>query len=223
MYEYITGRVETLSPTAAVLEAGGIGYWLNISLQTFSQIGDRAEVRLYTHFVVREDAQVLYGFFSREERDIFRALLGVSGVGGNTARMILSAFTADEVRTIIAAGQADVLKSVKGLGIKTAQKIIVELRDKIGAVCPANEALPLRQAADGTFDAFGPDDARFCPAGQREGAPRAAERDACGYGRGARETSAQAPVRNFVGCVARVNLTRLLQVYAILFYFCCRI
>ena len=108
MYEYITGRVETLSPTAAVLEAGGIGYWLNISLQTFSQIGDRAEVRLYTHFVVREDAQVLYGFFSREERDIFRALLGVSGVGGNTARMILSAFTADE--------------------------------------------LPLRQAADGTFD-----------------------------------------------------------------------
>ena len=140
MYEYITGRVETLSPTAAVLEAGGIGYWLNISLQTFSQIGDRAEVRLYTHFVVREDAQVLYGFFSREERDIFRALLGVSGVGGNTARMILSAFTADEVRTIIAAG------------IKTAQKIIVELRDKIGAVCPANEALPLRQAADGTFD-----------------------------------------------------------------------
>ena len=211
MYEYITGRVETLSPTAAVLEAGGIGYWLNISLQTFSQIGDRAEVRLYTHFVVREDAQVLYGFFSREERDIFRALLGVSGVGGNTARMILSAFTADEVRTIIAAGQADVLKSVKGLGIKTAQKIIVELRDKIGAVCPANEALPLRQAADGTFDEA------------LSALTRAAERDACGYGRGARETSAQAPVRNFVGCVARVNLTRLLQVYAILFYFCCRI
>ena len=206
MYEYITGRVETLSPTAAVLEAGGIGYWLNISLQTFSQIGDRAEVRLYTHFVVREDAQVLYGFFSREERDIFRALLGVSGVGGNTARMILSAFTADEVRTIIAAGQADVLKSVKGLGIKTAQKIIVELRDKIGAVCPANEALLLRQAADGTFDEA-----------------LSALTMLCGYGRGARETSAQAPVRNFVGCVARVNLTRLLQVYAILFYFCCRI
>ena len=221
MYEYITGRVETLSPTAAVLEAGGIGYWLNISLQTFSQIGDRAEVRLYTHFVVREDAQVLYGFFSREERDIFRALLGVSGVGGNTARMILSAFTADEVRTIIAAGQADVLKSVKGLGIKTAQKIIVELRDKIGAVCPAAAAAGGRRNV--RRGAFGPDDARFCPAGQREGAPRAAERDACGYGRGARETSAQAPVRNFVGCVARVNLTRLLQVYAILFYFCCRI
>ena len=109
MYEYITGRVETLSPTAAVLEAGGIGYWLNISLQTFSQIGDRAEVRLYTHFVVREDAQVLYGFFSREERDIFRALLGVSRVGGNTPRTILSPFTADPVRPIIPARQAHLL------------------------------------------------------------------------------------------------------------------
>ena len=210
MYEYITGRVETLSPTAAVLEAGGIGYWLNISLQTFSQIGDRAEVRLYTHFVVREDAQVLYGFFSREERDIFRALLGVSGVGGNTARMILSAFTADEVRTIIAAGQADVLKSVKGQDRS-------RLPGERGAAAAAGGRRNVRRGA------FGPDDARFCPAGQREGAPRAAERDACGYGRGARETSAQAPVRNFVGCVARVNLTRLLQVYAILFYFCCRI
>lgn len=88
----------------------------------FFAIGDRAEVRLYTHFVGARGAQVLYGFFSREERDIFRALLGVSGVGGNTARMILSAFTADEVRTIIAAGQADVLKSVKGLGTKRPKR-----------------------------------------------------------------------------------------------------
>ena len=152
MYEYIKGTVAEVAPAYAVIDVGGVGYYLHISLETYSAIEHETETRLYVHYVVREDAQVLYGFFSREERDIFRALLGVSGVGGNTARMILSAFTADEVRTIIAAGQADVLKSVKGLGIKTAQKIIVELRDKIGAVCPANEALPLRQAADGTFD-----------------------------------------------------------------------
>ena len=126
MYEYITGRIETLTPASVVVEAAGVGYFLNISLQTFSQIGSRTEVKLYTHFAVREDAQVLYGFFSRAERDIFRSLIGVSGVGGNTARMILSSFTAEEVCTIVATGQADVLKTVKGLGLKTAQKIIVE-------------------------------------------------------------------------------------------------
>ena len=88
MYEYITGRIETLTPASVVVEAAGVGYFLNISLQTFSQIGSRTEVKLYAHFAVREDAQVLYGFFSRAERDIFRSLIGVSGVGGNTARMI---------------------------------------------------------------------------------------------------------------------------------------
>ena len=97
MYEYITGRIETLTPASVVVEAAGVGYFLNISLQTFSQIGSRTEVKLYAHFAVREDAQVLYGFFSRAERDIFRSLIGVSGVGGNTARMILSSFTAEEV------------------------------------------------------------------------------------------------------------------------------
>lgn len=151
MYEYISGRVESLTPASAVLEAGGIGYFLNISLQTFSQIGSRSEVRLYTHFVVREDAQLLYGFYSREERDIFRALIGVSGVGGNTARMILSSFTAGEVASVIATGQAEVLKSVKGLGIKTAQKIIVELRDKIGAAAAASAPVATGGSA-GAFD-----------------------------------------------------------------------
>ena len=113
-----------MTPAAAVVEAGGVGYYINISLQTFSSIESATEVKLYTHFIVREDAQVLYGFYTLEEREVFRALIGVSGVGGNTARMILSTFSSDEVRSIIATGQADVLKSVKGLGIKTAQKII---------------------------------------------------------------------------------------------------
>lgn len=124
MYDYIKGQLDRLTPAAAVVEAGGVGYYINISLQTFSSIESATEVKLYTHFIVREDAQVLYGFYTLEEREVFRALIGVSGVGGNTARMILSTFSSDEVRSIIATGQADVLKSVKGLGIKTAQKLL---------------------------------------------------------------------------------------------------
>ncbi len=152
MYEYIQGPVAELTPTGAVIDAGGVGYYLIISLQTFSQIGSAPQAKLYTHYVVREDAQLLYGFFTRTEREVFRLLIGVSGVGGNTARMILSSFTAEEVRTLVATGQADVLKSVKGLGIKTAQKIIVELRDKIGSVSGEfSPALSAQGAGDATY------------------------------------------------------------------------
>ncbi len=151
MYDYIKGQLDRLTPAAAVVEAGGVGYYINISLQTFSSIESATEVKLYTHFIVREDAQVLYGFYTLEEREVFRALIGVSGVGGNTARMILSTFSSDEVRSIIATGQADVLKSVKGLGIKTAQKIIVELRDKLGVSATEEVALPIRAVANETY------------------------------------------------------------------------
>lgn len=152
MYEYITGRVESLTPASAVVEAGGVGYFLNISIQTFSRIGSQMEVKLYTHFVVREDAQILYGFYDRAERDIFRLLIGVSGVGGNTARMILSSFTSEEVCRVVSTGQAELLKTVKGLGLKTAQKIIVELRDKIGGVASDAAVSAWRNdAADETF------------------------------------------------------------------------
>ena len=152
MYEYITGRVESLTPASAVVEAGGVGYFLNISIQTFSRIGSQTEVKLYTHFVVREDAQILYGFYDRAERDIFRLLIGVSGVGGNTARMILSSFTSEEVCRVVSTGQAELLKTVKGLGLKTAQKIIVELRDKIGGVASDVVVSTWRNdAADETF------------------------------------------------------------------------
>lgn len=151
MYDYIKGQLDRLTPAAAVVEAVGVGYYINISLQTFSSIESATEVKLYTHFIVREDAQVLYGFYTLEEREVFRALIGVSGVGGNTARMILSTFSSDEVRSIIATGQADVLKSVKGLGIKTAQKIIVELRDKLGVSATEEVALPIRAAANETY------------------------------------------------------------------------
>lgn len=151
MYDYIKGQLDRLTPAAAVVEAGGVGYYINISLQTFSSIESATEVKLYTHFIVREDAQVLYGFYTLEEREVFRALIGVSGVGGNTARMILSTFSSDEVRSIIATGEADVLKSVKGLGIKTAQKIIVELRDKLGVSTAGELPLPARAAASETY------------------------------------------------------------------------
>ena len=146
MYDYIRGAVDRLTPAEAVIEAGGVGYSLNISLQTYASIGSSETVKLYTHFIVREDAQILYGFYSLAEREVFRALIGVSGVGGNTARMILSTFSSDEVRTIISTGQADVLKSVKGLGIKTAQKIIVELRDKLGVLPGGDAKLPMQAA-----------------------------------------------------------------------------
>ncbi len=131
MYEYISGNIAELSPTYAVIEAGGVGYYLNISLQTYAEIEHSTSARIYTHFIVREDAQILYGFATKQERELFRMLIGVSGVGGNTARMILSTYAPKELSNIISSENAGLLKNVKGLGLKTAQKIIVELRDKI--------------------------------------------------------------------------------------------
>lgn len=140
MYEYISGLVAELAPTHAVIDAGGVGYYINISLQTYAAIEGQKSSRLYVHFVVREDAQLLYGFATKVERELFRHLISVSGVGGNTARMILSTYSSDELRNIIATENAVLLKNVKGLGLKTAQKIIVELSGKMldlgGAVEP---------------------------------------------------------------------------------------
>ena len=131
MYENISGSLTELSPTYAVVEAAGVGYYINISLQTFSAIEGAESVRLYVHFIVREDAQILYGFATRQERELFRLLISVSGVGGNTARMILSTYSTSELRNIISTANAVLLKNVKGLGLKTAQKIIVELSGKM--------------------------------------------------------------------------------------------
>jgi Holliday junction DNA helicase RuvA len=131
MYEYITGKLAELNPAYAVIEAGGIGYFINISLQTYSALEGQAEAMLYLHHAVREDAQTLYGFATRAERELFRLLIGVSGVGGNTARMIQSTYSPSELRNIIATGNAVLLKNVKGLGLKTAQKIIVDLSGRM--------------------------------------------------------------------------------------------
>lgn len=131
MYEFLNGNIAELAPTYAVIECGGVGYYVNISLQTYSEIEKLSEVKLFTHYIVREDAQILYGFATRDERELFRRLLSVSGVGGGTARMILSTFSPKELATIISTENAKLLKNVKGLGMKTAEKIIVELRDKM--------------------------------------------------------------------------------------------
>ena len=131
MYEYISGKVAELAPAYAVVEAGGVGYYLNISLQTYAAVEGSEEAKLYVHFIVREDVQQLYGFATKLERELFRQLISVSGVGGNTARMILSTYSSSELRNIIATENAVLLKNVKGLGLKTAQKIIVEISGKM--------------------------------------------------------------------------------------------
>ena len=131
MYEYIKGSVAEVAPTYAVIEAGGVGYYLHISLETFSAIEHATETKLFVHYVVREDAQLLYGFSTKVERELFRLLISVSGVGGNTARMILSTYSPRELQGIISSGNAVLLKNVKGLGLKTAQKIIVDLSGKL--------------------------------------------------------------------------------------------
>ncbi len=134
MYEFIEGEIAEIAPAYAVLNAGGVGYMLQISLQTFSAIEHLKRVRLLVHYVVREDAQLLYGFHTREERELFRLLIGVSGVGGNTARMILSTYATAELQNIITSENAVLLKNVKGLGLKTAQKIIVELSGRMSGL-----------------------------------------------------------------------------------------
>lgn len=133
MIEYIHGELAELFPTLAVVEAGGVGYGLNISLTTYDSLKGKKDVRLYVCESIREDAYVLWGFASREEREVFEALLSVSGVGGNTARTILSAFAPGELRNVVANEDSRALKSVKGIGLKTAQRIIVDLKDKLAA------------------------------------------------------------------------------------------
>ncbi len=131
MYEFIKGIVAELTPTYVVIEAGGVGYSINISLQTYAAVGELRELQLWTHHIVREDAELLFGFYEKEEREIFRLLIGVSGIGPNTARMILSSLSSSEVRTAIMQDDVRRLQGVKGIGLKTAQRMVVELKDKV--------------------------------------------------------------------------------------------
>lgn len=132
MIEYIEGKVSTLTPTSLVLETTGIGYFINISLYTYSQIDGKENVKMLIHEVIREDAHQLYGFAASREREIFRMLLSVSGVGANTARMMLSSVEPSGIETAILESDVNMLKGIKGIGAKTAQRIIIDLKDKIG-------------------------------------------------------------------------------------------
>ena len=144
MIEYIRGELTEITPAMAVVEAAGVGYGLNISLNTFSAIQGKKEVKLYVHEALvtggRDDSFTLFGFASKQERELYRLLITVPGVGGNTARMIISSVAPPELANIISSGNERALKSVKGIGLKTAQRIIVDLRDKIVALGIQGEA-----------------------------------------------------------------------------------
>jgi holliday junction DNA helicase RuvA len=131
MITHIRGKLVEKNPTFAVIETNGVGYWLNISLNTFSQIPDNESILLYTHLAVKEDSHTLFGFFSKIEREIFRLLISVSGVGPSTARTMLSSMSTDEIQQAIASGNVGLIQSVKGIGAKTAQRVLIDLKDKI--------------------------------------------------------------------------------------------
>ena len=132
MIDYIKGTIAQSNPTFITLETGGIGYFINISVNTFSKLEGKSETRILIHEVIREDSHQLYGFADIAEREIFRLLISVTGVGANTARMMLSSVTPEEIEKAILGSDVNLLKSVKGIGLKTAQRIIVDLKDKLG-------------------------------------------------------------------------------------------
>jgi holliday junction DNA helicase RuvA len=132
VYEYITGNIIELSPAGAVIEAGGIGYLIRISLTTYTKINNQEKGKLFLQQIVREDAHLLFGFAEKEERGLFRMLISVNGIGANTAIMMLSSFQPGDLQKAIQDENVNILKSIKGIGAKTAQRVIIELKDKVG-------------------------------------------------------------------------------------------
>lgn len=159
MFEYIKGQLANLEPTQAVIDCGGVGYLLEISLNTYEALrkADAAGVKLYAHLVVREDAQQLFGFYDMAEREMFRLLVSISGVGNQTARVMLSSLTVDELRNAIQTQDVKKVQRVKGIGAKTAQRIVLELADKMGVVSGKSEVVSgaqVNQARDEALTAL---------------------------------------------------------------------
>lgn len=141
MYEFIAGEIAELTPAQVIVEAGGIGYAIHISLSTYTALNGLSRVKIHTHLIVREDAHLLFGFATLAERELFRNLLSVNGVGAATALMMLSSLSSDEIISAISTENVNLLKSVKGIGLKTAQRIIIELKDKIIKVAASGQIL----------------------------------------------------------------------------------
>jgi Holliday junction DNA helicase RuvA len=139
MIEYIRGTIAELTPASLILETQGTGYFLNISLSTYSRLEGKKECKILVHEIIREDSHQLYGFADKEERDVFRYLISVTGVGAGTARMMLSSLNPAEIEKAVAGSDVNLLKSIKGIGLKTAQRIIVDLKDKLGRQAGAGE------------------------------------------------------------------------------------
>jgi len=143
MIEYIKGHITQVTPTFVIIETGGIGYFVNISINTFSLLEGKTDFKILIHEVIREDAHLLFGFAEAGEREIFRLLISVSGVGANTARMMLSSLSPGEIEKAIASSDIHVLQGVKGIGLKTAQRIIIDLKDKLGKYAGSGEIFTL--------------------------------------------------------------------------------
>jgi len=148
MIDYIKGTITQITPTFLTIETGGVGYFINISITSFSSLEGKTDYKILIHEVIREDSHQLYGFAESEERNIFRLLISVTGVGANTARMMLSSLNPGELEKAIIVSDVNILKSIKGIGLKTAQRIIVDLKDKLGKQAGNDEIFGL---ADNTI------------------------------------------------------------------------
>ena len=152
MIDYIKGTIEELTPTETTIENNGIGYKILISLQTYEGLNGKGEAKIYIHHYLREDEELYYGFASKDERELFRLLIGVSGIGATTARMMLSSLTSDEIRNAIIAEDINKIKSIKGIGLKSAQRLILELKDKVVKGGGSDSTIIFSPASNGAAD-----------------------------------------------------------------------
>ena len=152
MIDYIKGNIAEINPTEAIIECYGIGYRALISLQTYEILNGKTEVKIYIHHYLREDEELYYGFATKDERELFRLLVSVSGIGASTARMMLSSLTSDEIRNAIIAEDINKIKSIKGIGMKSAQRLVLELKDKVVKGAGADNTVLFSLSANGAAD-----------------------------------------------------------------------